>query len=867
MTIQNFIYPKPDNWVTFETFCLKLFGVQLKLPHLEKFARSGHRQSGVDLVSIASGRIVGIQCKVKNTGAGLTQEGVDEAIQAAMEFTPSLNDFIIATTSDRNPALQKHALRVTRDHRAEGLFPVTIYSWQDIEDVLKLNSDLAAELYPAPSMSVVVQRRGGKREETPQRSTDIASPIEEVAHNLKLLVADLQVATTLYFDAHDVYQMVLGIDAFVHGQSFLMRDFNSRETLARCIAAAGWYSTIRVLPMHQVELNYALVTQFAQPDPDPHLMKNKIDRFLESAGIPRPSSFDSLSRERWAEFIRERVGDAERLFKCTYCVRSGPPRSRFLDLTRRGILAFDGAPSVISELLNRVEFTALSAVFNEIRPEKTINNFTDASAVTFLIHELERFDRGERSTVPLFFASSPLFLRAAEQSRTVHQLYHKSSEIKSPIFRDSSYLFLRAIFLSPEAFGSSRELEGFRASLQAAVQLVQKNKREGHSIDYNQLEGILGDIQSYKFFENVWLPTMADQETTWVDLTTQIEQLEDKAFQDEVRRAVEEALQQLGASVQQYEQASDLWKQLERRAEFLRERNEPAWRYQLLSLGFSEPLRSEALHQLLDLSQKRHSFSIGTLVSRCLAEGESRYLTSSVAVLWVMGAYKEILSIEALLEENLDPSWLIIKAACLLHTGRHSAALKALNSLEQLVFSDVDKVRIMLGLAVLCYQQFALSGGRHAQWSFKSKLSSDDLALLDRSADYSWHVFSERGESEEGLFALAQCLTARLELSEVDGEKTSHMFSHLSLCRDRTHRLWLPQYNIVIARYYHRAAFNWYEQNSDERYNKKDYRMLLLCAMEALEESRSFSRDENITSYYSYLQSILNADGFVYPES
>ena len=154
MALQSLIYLKPDSDSAFETFCLKVFRTSLKLPNLQKFARTGHRQFGVDLVSSASSRIVGIQCKLKNTAAGLTVGEIDTEVERAKTFAPSLTEYIIATTADREPVLQQHALRITQRHDAAGLFSVTISAWQDIEEILKQDFDLATELYGIPTRSV-----------------------------------------------------------------------------------------------------------------------------------------------------------------------------------------------------------------------------------------------------------------------------------------------------------------------------------------------------------------------------------------------------------------------------------------------------------------------------------------------------------------------------------------------------------------------------------------------------------------------------------------------------------------------------------------------------------------------------------------
>lgn len=154
MVMQSLTYNKPDNGTTFETLCLKVFRTHLNLPHLGKFARSGQKQYGVDLVSESEGRVIAIQCKLKNTETGFTVKAIDEAVDLAKTFSPPLNEFIIATTADRDPVIQQHAIRITQNHQGIGLFGVRVYAWQDIEEIFKQDSELASEVYGTPASIV-----------------------------------------------------------------------------------------------------------------------------------------------------------------------------------------------------------------------------------------------------------------------------------------------------------------------------------------------------------------------------------------------------------------------------------------------------------------------------------------------------------------------------------------------------------------------------------------------------------------------------------------------------------------------------------------------------------------------------------------
>ncbi len=150
---QSFTYLKPENGASFATFCLKVFRVHLDLPQLAAVAFSDHSQSGVDLVYLTPGGNIGIECKFKSTGTSMTVPAMNQAIELAKTFHPPLNEFYIVTTADSDPALQLHAARIGQAHKDEGLFDVYIYAWQDIEEILKENPNLAADLYSTPHVS------------------------------------------------------------------------------------------------------------------------------------------------------------------------------------------------------------------------------------------------------------------------------------------------------------------------------------------------------------------------------------------------------------------------------------------------------------------------------------------------------------------------------------------------------------------------------------------------------------------------------------------------------------------------------------------------------------------------------------------
>ena len=145
--------PPPSNWQDFQLLCWDLWKTIWKDPGASMNGRSGQIQYGVDIWGRPNrGQDwVGIQCKGKEnfTGQQLTKKEIETEVQKAINFIPLLSDFIIATTAPRDVKIQ-HTIRViTNDNKAKGLFSVSVFSWNDIEDlILTFNPPLAQKVYP-----------------------------------------------------------------------------------------------------------------------------------------------------------------------------------------------------------------------------------------------------------------------------------------------------------------------------------------------------------------------------------------------------------------------------------------------------------------------------------------------------------------------------------------------------------------------------------------------------------------------------------------------------------------------------------------------------------------------------------------------
>lgn len=148
----------PKSWELFEELCLVLFREIWQDPMTQKNGRQGQQQHGVDIFGIqdSSGSFYGIQCKGKDAGYGsvLTISELNCEVAKAKFFTPTLKDFIIATTAPRNVHLQKRARELSASNTADGSFSVHVLAWEDIQSLLAEHTTVIERFYPEHAFNI-----------------------------------------------------------------------------------------------------------------------------------------------------------------------------------------------------------------------------------------------------------------------------------------------------------------------------------------------------------------------------------------------------------------------------------------------------------------------------------------------------------------------------------------------------------------------------------------------------------------------------------------------------------------------------------------------------------------------------------------
>lgn len=133
---------KPSNWQDFEKLCKLLWGeIWGCEDSIKRNGRQGQNQHGVDVYVYLDKYegYCGIQCKGKDDymDSQLTEKEIDEEIEKAMSFEPSLKLLIFATTANKDAKIEAYIRKKDIENRRKGLFKVDIASWEDIADHLE----------------------------------------------------------------------------------------------------------------------------------------------------------------------------------------------------------------------------------------------------------------------------------------------------------------------------------------------------------------------------------------------------------------------------------------------------------------------------------------------------------------------------------------------------------------------------------------------------------------------------------------------------------------------------------------------------------------------------------------------------------
>lgn len=148
MKFRNLSLPKPTSAKEFEALCLALYQKVWRDSNAQLHGTSGQAQQGINIFGrdTDSGDTYGLQCKVR--ARRLTYSEIEAEINEAEKFEPGLQHFVVATTANRDGALQRRVRLLSEQRRQAGRFAVHVVAWDDLVGMLDEFPEIAARFFP-----------------------------------------------------------------------------------------------------------------------------------------------------------------------------------------------------------------------------------------------------------------------------------------------------------------------------------------------------------------------------------------------------------------------------------------------------------------------------------------------------------------------------------------------------------------------------------------------------------------------------------------------------------------------------------------------------------------------------------------------
>ncbi len=130
-------YRQPKNEDDFEEFCLVLLREHWSLPTLDRYARRGEGQDGIDLLDTGGDVPVrAVQCKHHDQNKTLPPKELAEEVEKAKGAREKIGEYYVLTTAKKSARTQLRVREINNAHIAAGLFVVRLLTWDDIERIL-----------------------------------------------------------------------------------------------------------------------------------------------------------------------------------------------------------------------------------------------------------------------------------------------------------------------------------------------------------------------------------------------------------------------------------------------------------------------------------------------------------------------------------------------------------------------------------------------------------------------------------------------------------------------------------------------------------------------------------------------------------
>jgi tetratricopeptide (TPR) repeat protein len=138
----------PESEVEFEKLCLALLKRHWNRRGLERFAKKGEEQFGVDIFdTLGEDPFYAAQCKLKEQTKSLDPAEIRAEVAKAKTFPSKLDHYAILTTGKVSGAAQLAIQAINKENRAEGIFTVELFTWDKITELIRQYPEIEQQFY------------------------------------------------------------------------------------------------------------------------------------------------------------------------------------------------------------------------------------------------------------------------------------------------------------------------------------------------------------------------------------------------------------------------------------------------------------------------------------------------------------------------------------------------------------------------------------------------------------------------------------------------------------------------------------------------------------------------------------------------
>lgn len=643
-----------------------------------------------------------------------------------------------------------------------------------------------------------------------------------------LLIEDRGDSLEFYWDSVDVTAAVLGLDNFYDPSGrFDKRRFQDDAALIDCLAGAGWFGTIKLLPPHQAEFLKHMIAGFGTTDDG--VFGSRVDKLIVDCGLkhflPEASCLSQMPEDGIVTLIREQAENAPTLFKVVYCA-AGLWKRRLASWMRTSRLEVDREIIDYAGIVNSDHCQALKKSLDFERPTLAINNLADAVAICLLAAKMEAYRAGLVRTMPRFFVSSPLYKMALEKTGLLDILQYSRDGEHISVLRDRDYYKFKAILQPSHAeqtFGHSpsstliRSLYGVRDQIRAILgaQIALRDDVLAEiTLAGQPLTAVIESLKGFWFLENVWLPfgAAAQVRESVKEYVASARELKNSSqFSESIEREVKSAIETLTRHSQEYARLSRLWMMLDRAAVRFKQTAEifetthsmfqtcglhrfgfPVDQHQDIEsmlrrlIHDQDALRDVFVAIVCDLERRRDAVDFVPLVAYC-------------AILWVLQLDEPLIALLGPTDQRRHYSLRILAAASRFRSKRLLLECQQITkSLEEEYEAATEaraRLDLAVGLAYLYYQLYRCA-------------KSEPSDTLEKAISFASNAYRDVGDADtrKTVYALNQFIYYSLQRSEnLDWSTVSRAASEL-LAHMENDQVWHYQFDDTLATYFEKRA-------------------------------------------------------------